>query len=159
MNCVFPGSFDPPTAGHLDLIRRASGMFGRVTVAVMVNVAKAGVIPREERVRLLEKMCRDIPNVQVTLWTGLLTEYMRQLDEPAVVIRGVRNEAEYSREAEAAAVNRMLLPGMETLMLPAAEGLNQVSSSTVREIAAFGGKWEFLVPEAIREDIAGYLKK
>lgn len=159
MNCVFPGSFDPPTKGHLDLIRRAAGMFDRVTVTVMVNVAKTGVIPWEERVRMLEKACRDIPNVRVDLWKGLLADYIRQQEEPAVVIRGVRNASEFEHEAEAAAINRTLCPGMETLLIPASEGMNMVSSSTVREIAAFGGNYDFLIPAKIRKDIDRYLKK
>ena len=159
MNCVFPGSFDPPTKGHLDLIRRAAGMFDQVTVTVMVNVAKTGVIPWEERVRMLEKACRDIPNVRVDLWKGLLADYIRQQEEPAVVIRGVRNASEFEHEAEAAAINRTLCPGMETLLIPASEGMNMVSSSTVREIAAFGGNYDFLIPAKIRKDIDRYLKK
>ena len=75
--CVFPGSFDPPTRGHLDLIRRADAMYDRVTVAVMVNVSKQGMIPWEERVRMLKKTCGDIPNVRVELWKGLLADYIR----------------------------------------------------------------------------------
>ena len=159
MNCVFPGSFDPPTRGHLDLIRRAAGMFDRVTVTVMVNVAKTGTIPWEERVRMLEKACRDIPNVRVELWKGLLSDYMREQTEPAVVIRGVRNAAEFEHEAEAAAINKALCPGLETLLIPASEGMNMVSSSTVREIASFGGNYDFLIPARIRKDIDRYLKK
>ncbi len=157
--CVFPGSFDPPTRGHLDLIRRAAGMFDRVTVTVMVNVAKQGVIPWEERVRMLEKACGDIPNVRVELWKGLLSDYMRKQEEPAIVVRGVRNAAEFEHEAEAAAVNRTLYPGMETILIPASEGMNMVSSSAVREIAAFGGKYDFFVPKKIQKDIDRYLKK
>ena len=156
--CVFPGSFDPPTRGHLDLIRRAAGMFDRVTVTVMVNVSKNGLIPWEERVRMLKKACADIPNVRVELWKGLLADYMRQQKKPAVVIRGVRNTAEYEHEAETAAVNRMLCPGLETVLIPASEGMDMVSSSTVREIATFGGSYDIFIPEEIREDIARYLK-
>ena len=158
-SCVFPGSFDPPTRGHIDLIRRAAAMYDQVTVTVMVNVSKAGTIPWEERVRMLEKACRDIPNVRVDLWKGLLADYMRRQEEPAVVIRGVRNAAEYEREAEAAAVNRTLCPGLETVLIPASDGMGMVSSSTVREIAAFGGNYDFLVPDGIRQDIARFLKK
>ena len=157
--CVFPGSFDPPTRGHLDLIRRASGMFDRVTVAVMVNISKAGMIPWEERVRMLEKACGDIPNVRVVLWKGLLADFVRSRKKPTVVIRGVRNAAEYEREAEAAAVNRMLCPGMETILIPSSEGMGMVSSSTVREIAAFGGTYDFLIPPEIQQDIDRFLKK
>ena len=157
--CVFPGSFDPPTRGHLDLIRRAAAMYDRVTVTVMVNVAKQGTIPWEERVRMLEKACADMPNVRVELWKGLLADYMRKQKKPAVVIRGVRNAAEFEHETEAAAVNRMLCPGLETVLIPASEGMGMVSSSTVREIAAFGGTYDFLIPPEIQKDIDRYLKK
>ena len=158
-NCIFPGSFDPPTRGHMDLIRRAAGMFDRVTAAVMVNLSKSGTIPWEERVRMLQKACRDIPNVRVELWKGLLADYVRRQQEPSVIIRGVRSAAEYEREAEAAAVNRILCPGTETILIPASDGMNMISSSTVREIAAFGGEYGFLVPEEIRQDIDRYMKK
>lgn len=157
--CVFPGSFDPPTRGHLDLIRRAAAMYDRVTVAVMVNVSKQGMIPWEERVRMLKKTCGDIPNVRVELWKGLLADYIRKQKKPTVVIRGVRNAAEFEREAEAAAVNRTLCPGMETVLIPASEGMGMVSSSTVREIAAFGGDYDFLIPPEIRQDIDRFMKK
>lgn len=157
--CVFPGSFDPPTNGHIDLIRRAAGMFDRVTVTVMVNIAKAGAIPCEERVRMLEKACAELPNVKVDLWKGLLADYIRKQKKHTAVIRGVRSAAEYEQEASAAAVNRMLCPGMETILIPASDGMSQVASSAVREIAAFGGDYGFLVPAVIREDIDRYLKK
>ena len=74
--CVFPGSFDPITCGHLNLIRRAAGVFDRVTVTVMVNRAKTGTIPAEERLRLIRKACAEIPNVEADLWNGLLADYM-----------------------------------------------------------------------------------
>ena len=159
IRCVFPGSFDPPTAGHMDLIRRAAGMFDRVTVAVMVNIGKAGAIPFEERARMLKKACAGLPNVKIDMWKGLLADYVRKQKGTTVVIRGVRDAAEFEREKEAAAVNRVLCPGMETLLLPASDGMSQVSSSTVREIAVFGGDYSFLVPDEIREDIAQHLGK
>ena len=157
--CVFPGSFDPPTRGHVDLIRRAAALYDRVTVTVMVNVGKQGTIPWEERVRMLEKACADIPNVRVELWKGLLADYIRKQKKMPAVIRGVRNAAEFEHEAEAAAVNKMLCPGMETVLIPASEGLGMVSSSTVREIAAFGGDYDFLIPAEIQQDIHRFLKK
>lgn len=157
--CVFPGSFDPPTRGHMVLIRRAAAMYDRVTVTVMVNVAKQGIIPWEERVRMLEKACADIPNVRVELWKGLLADYVRKQKKPTVVIRGVRNAAEFEHEAEAAAINRTLCPGLETVLIPASEGMGMVSSSAVREIAAFGGTYDFFIPPEIQQDIDRFLKK
>ena len=159
MKGVFPGSFDPPTRGHLDLIRRAASIMDHVTICVMVNISKAGTIPPEERVRMLEKACLDIPNVSVDRWDGLLADYMRGQDPGTVVIRGVRSTAEFEQERTAASVNRALYPGLETILLFAGDGMDSVSSSAVREIAAFGGDYRFLIPEQIAKDIDRQLKK
>ena len=159
MKGVFPGSFDPPTRGHLDLIRRAASVMDHVTVCVMVNISKAGSIPFEERKRMLEKACRGIPNVTVDKWEGLLADYMRTQEPGTAVIRGVRSTGEFEQERTAAAVNRALYPGLETILLFAGDGMDSVSSSTVREIAAFGGDYSFLVPPKIMKDIDRYLKK
>ena len=155
--CVFPGSFDPVTRGHVNLIERAAGMFDSVTVTVMVNIAKSGVIPYEERVKLLRKACSHLPNVQVELWQGLLADYMRG-HPGSVVVRSVRNTAEFEQEMTAASVNGRLCPGLETVLIPAAAQWADVSSSAVREIAAFGGDISGLVPENICRDILERLK-
>ena len=151
-SCVFPGSFDPVTRGHMDLITRAARIFDRVTVTVMVNVHKRGAIPEESRVELLKEACGNLENVTVERWDGLLADYMRERGE-SCVLRGVRGVSEYDGEMTAAAVNRMLNPEMETLLMPATEGMNCVSSSAVREIAAFGGDISTLVPEGMAERI------
>ena len=159
MNGVFPGSFDPPTRGHLDLIRRAASIMDHVTVCVMVNISKTGSIPSDERARMLEKACRGIPNVTVDRWDGLLADYMRMQEPGTTVIRGVRSAGEFEQERAAAAVNRTMCPGLETVLLFAGDGMDNVSSSTVREIAAFGGDYSFLIPPKIAKDIDRYLKK
>lgn len=159
MNGVFPGSFDPPTRGHLDLIRRAASIMDHVTVCVMVNISKTGSIPSDERARMLEKACRGIPNVTVDRWDGLLADYMRMQEPGTAVIRGARSAGEFEQERAAAAVNRAMCPGLETILLFAGDGLDNVSSSTVREIAAFGGDYSFLIPPKISKDIDRYLKK
>ena len=159
MKGVFPGSFDPPTRGHLDLIRRAASIMEHVTVCVMVNISKAGSIPFDERARMLEKICRGIPNVTVDKWEGLLADYMRTQEPGTAVIRGVRSSGEFEQERAAAAVNRAMNPGLETILLFAGDGMDSVSSTTVREIAAFGGDYSFLVPAKIMKDIDRYLKK
>ena len=155
-SCVFPGSFDPVTRGHMDLIRRAARIFDRVQVTVMINVHKQGAIPPEKRAELLRKACAGLDNVRVDIWDGLLAEYVRQTGVDCV-IRGVRNASELDAETTAAAVNRMILPGMETVLMPASEEMACVSSSAVREIAAFGGNICSFVPEEIAEEIAGLL--
>ena len=155
--CVIPGSFDPVTLGHLDLIRRASGLFDEVTVTVMVNRAKSGCIPFEERVRMIRKTCGNMPNVRVELWTGLLADYMRRHPGHCVV-RGVRSTTEFEQEQSSAAINRKLNPGMETLLMPSSEGWGEVSSSVVRELASFGGDYRPFVPECIYPDLEKWLK-
>ncbi len=155
--CVFPGSFDPMTCGHLDLIRRVSAMFDDVIVTVMVNVSKAGCIPYDKRVEMISEACREFQNVRVELWQGLLADYMR-LHPGALVVRGVRNTVEFEQENSTAAVNRLLNPGLETILIPASDGFADVSSSVVREIASFGGDYSRFVPECNREKLGKWLK-
>ena len=156
-SCVFPGSFDPITYGHLDLIRRASALFDTVIVTVMQNRSKTGCIPYEERVNMIRKACREMPDVSVELWNGLLTDYLR-MHSGAAVIRGIRSAAEAEQEIRTAAVNRRLLPGLETILLPASDGMADISSSAVREIASFGGDYSTFVPECIHEELKNWLK-
>ena len=156
--CVFPGSFDPPTRGHLDLIARAARLFDHVTVVVMINRNKQGVLPPETRVRLLNTCCANIPGVSVERWGGLLAEYMRSHGETCV-LRGARDAGECQQELISAAANRLLNPEIETLLLPATEGLHCVSSSMVREIASFGGDVRPFLPEEIAEEITDLLAK
>ena len=155
-SCVIPGSFDPVTLGHLDLIRRSAALFEHVTVTVMVNRDKNGCIPYEDRVRMIRKACSALPNVEVDLWTGLLADYMRQRPG-AVVVRGVRSTGEFEKEQAAAAVNKRLYSGMETMMMPASDGWSEVSSSVVREIASFGGDYRPFVPGCIYRELKKWL--
>ena len=157
-SCVFPGSFDPVTAGHMNLIARAAGLFDRVTVALMVNIRKSGAIPAEKRLTLLEKACAGYPNVQVVRWSGLLADFMRENGE-RIVIRGVRSAFEFDQEWASCHANRMLNDQFETLFLPAEPGMGGVSSSAVREIAAFGGEIENFVPKGLAEEIRALLSK
>ena len=150
--CVFPGSFDPITRGHLNLIERAAKLYDHVTVAVMVNIGKTGAFPYEERVQLIRKACGKIPNVRAELWKGLLADYMRE-HPGSVVLRSVRNAGEFEQEMKTAAINSRLCPGMETLFMPAAPEWADVSSSAVREIAAFGGDFRGLVPANVYREI------
>ena len=156
--CIFPGSFDPVTVGHMNLIERAAGIFDEVIVTVMVNIRKTGTIPAEHRARLLEKACGEFSNVSVEQWDGLLADYMR-MHPDAVVIRGVRSTAEFEQEITASAINRSIYADMETLLMPSTEELSCISSSAVREIAAFGGDIGAYVPVSVRKEIEQYLKK
>ena len=158
VSCVFPGSFDPVTRGHLDLITRASAMFDQVTVTVMVNIRKKSAVSLEDRISLLRKVCSTCPNVTVDSWDGLLSEYMRLRNEH-IVIRGIRNGEELEQELGAASANRMLNEQIETLFIPSDPGLRGVSSSAVREIAAFGGDIRAFVPDMVTEEIRTLLSK
>ena len=150
--CVIPGSFDPVTLGHEDLIRRAAEIFDRVTVVVMVNIRKKSSFSAEERVRMLETTFAGDPRIRVEAWDGLLSGYMREKGE-RTVIRGARTASEFDAEFASAQANRALNPEMETLLLPAGEGKQWLSSSAVREIAAFGGDIQKYVPAACAEEI------
>ncbi len=156
VSCVFPGSFDPVTKGHLDLILRAASLFDHVTVTVMVNIRKKGAIPAGKRVELIKKACSGIPNITVDRWDGLLAEYMKEKGEK-IVIRGLRSGNELDQELCSLHANRMLNGDIETVFLASDPSLSGVSSSAVREIAAFGGSIETFVPEEITEEISSLL--
>ena len=151
-SCVFPGSFDPVTIGHTELIRRASALFDRVTVTVMVNINKKGCIPVDTRVELLRKALKNLPNVRVDRWNGLLADYMKEKGETCI-LRGVRNASEFDAENTAAAINRRLNPEVCTLLMPADDEMACVSSSAVRELAAFGGDPRPFLPKETAEEI------
>lgn len=158
VSCVFPGSFDPVTKGHLDLISRAASMFDHVTVTVMNNIHKTGAVPVEKRIVLLEKACAGLPNVSVEKWDGLLADYMKETGEK-IIIRGIRGSHELEQELQNSAANRMLNEETETIFLPCSPEMKGISSSAVREIAAFGGDIQAFVPEKLTEEIKCLLSK
>lgn len=155
-SCVFPGSFDPVTNGHLDLIRRAAMIFDRVTVTVMENVAKRCAFTVEERKAFLRKCCADMPNVKVDSWQGLLADYMAANGE-TLILRGVRSVSDYISEQESHEANRLLQPCLETVLLLSKPELAVISSSLVREAAHFGADLTALVPAEILNDVSGRL--
>ena len=130
--CVYPGSFDPVTLGHEDVIRRAAKLFDRLIVAVMHNPQKTGCFPVQERMALLEKLTRDLPNVTIDCWDGLLVDYVRT-HQASVVVRGLRAVSDFESELTMAQINSHLLPGMETIFLMTRPEHSCISSSAVRE--------------------------
>ena len=150
--CLFPGSFDPPTVGHMDLIARASALFDEVIVGVFYNPDKQGTFSAEERVALLEKACRNMENVRVVSDSGLLAEWTRK-NNVRFVLRGVRNAQDLASESEMAEINGLLDPGLETVFLPAGQGMSHVSSSIVRQLALFHADLSRFVPEEILSDV------
>ncbi|MGN0778087.1 MAG: pantetheine-phosphate adenylyltransferase [Aristaeellaceae bacterium] len=156
--CVYPGSFDPITIGHMDVIQRACKLFDRVVVAVLHNPAKRGCFSVQERVQLIGKACADMPQVSVDSFDGLLAAYMRQTGASCVV-RGLRAISDFETEQTMAQLNAQLLPGMETVFLMTKPEHGCISSSAVREIAAFGGDVQAYVPAAILLDVQAHFSR
>ena len=148
---LYPGSFDPVTLGHMDIITRASKLCGELVVAVMHNPDKRGAMDVDARVRALELSTAHLPNVRVIRHSGLLIECARDVQADAV-IRGVRPLGDFDTEYQMAQINRAL-GGVETLMMTTSPAYASVSSSVVRQIAQFGGSIEDMVPGAAADVI------
>lgn len=149
---IYPGSFDPPTFGHLDIISRASRLFDRVVVAVLTNTAKQSSFSVEDRVSMMRELLADAPTVDVDSFQGLLVDYARRRDAVAVV-RGIRNGTDFDYEQQMASMNRHLDASIETVFLSPSAAYAHVSSSLVREIAALGGSVRGLVPPSVEARI------
>ena len=147
MRALFPGSFDPVTNGHLDLIGRLVTLVDEVIVAIAVNPEKVPLFSEGERVELLREVCRSWPAVRVQSFTGLVVDAARECGA-GLIVRGVRGSADTDREMQMAQLNRAMT-GVETLLLPASPAWAFVSSSFVREIARFGGKVAPYVPPPV----------
>ena len=149
---IYPGSFDPVTNGHLEIIKRASGLFDRLVVLISVNPNKTSSFSVEERAAFLRKVCYDIPNVQVDSCSGLIVDYFRE-NECDIIVKGLRAMSDFETEFQMAHVNKHLCPRAETVFLCADSQSTYLSSSMVRQIATFGGDISPFVPEAIKNDI------
>ncbi|MBF0142055.1 MAG: pantetheine-phosphate adenylyltransferase [Magnetococcales bacterium] len=150
---VYPGSFDPVTLGHMDIIRRGASLFDRLVVAVATNTGKRGLFTEEERVELLHRSVAGIPGVEVRRMSGLLVDFVRET-RASVVIRGLRAVSDFEYEFQMAAMNRKLNPEMETLFLTSAESTSFISSHLVREIAGMGGDVTPFVPTNVVPELA-----
>ena len=147
---ICPGSFDPVTAGHVDIIRRAAAIYDHVVVAVGANLKKRPRLSAEERARLIEKVMSDLENVSVEVMEGLLVNFARE-QGARVVVKGLRAGSDFESEFQQAQLNRRLYPEFETVFIMAAAEHSFLSSSAVREIAYYGGSVRGLVPEEILE--------
>ena len=136
-HAVCPGSFDPPTLGHLDIVGRAAGLFGRVTVAVLINPAKQGMFTVEERIELLRDAAAPWPNVDVDSFGGLLVDYCASHDIQAIV-KGLRAVSDFDYELQMAQMNKGL-SGVDTLFMPTSPAFSFLSSSLVKQVATYGG--------------------
>ncbi|MCD8038820.1 MAG: pantetheine-phosphate adenylyltransferase [Lachnospiraceae bacterium] len=148
---IYPGSFDPMTFGHLDVIKRASKMFDRLTVSVLDNKAKNALFSVEERVSILKEATKDMPNVTIDSFCGLLVDYAAQKGIHSSV-RGLRAITDFEYELQIAQTNRLLSKGMlDTVFLTTSLEYSYLSSSGVKEIAAFGGDISPCVPDFVAE--------
>jgi len=147
---IYPGSFDPITNGHLDLIERARGIFGRLIVAVLTNPDKSPLFTVMERVEMLQEATRGMPNVAVDTFGGLLVEYAKQKGA-GIILRGIRAFTDYEYELQMAIMNRKLEPSLETVFLVPAESYTYLSSRLVREIFQNGGSVKGLVPPLVED--------
>ena len=150
---LYAGSFDPVTVGHMDIIRRAAALFDEVIVAVAVNIQKQGWLKAEERLRLLELACADLDNVRVAHFEGLTADFAKK-SGAGFLVRGLRGEQDCGSEQTLAEINRVIDPELETVFLMARPEYQAVSSSAVREMAAFGAPWQRLVPEGLAQEIS-----
>lgn len=155
---VYPGSFDPPTLGHLDVIERAARLFDRLIVAVGVNSSKVPLLSDEERIEALRLSTAHLPNVRIESFQGLLIEYVRGLDAEAIV-RGLRATADFEYEFQMAMVNRRLDEDVETVFLMTRWEHSYLSSSIVREVAVLGGEFREMVPSAVVSILEGALAR
>jgi pantetheine-phosphate adenylyltransferase, bacterial len=148
VKAVFPGSFDPPTFGHLNIIERARTIFSEIHVVVAVNSEKRYLLSESERVALIKEMVKPWDNVFVHSWSNLIVEYAKQI-EARVLIRGVRNLADFSYEFDLAMMNRGLNPEIETVFFSTDPQYFVLRSSAIKELASFGGDVSSMVPEPV----------
>ena len=152
---VTPGSFDPVTNGHLDIIGRAAQLFDEVTVAVLINKSKASMFTVEERMEMLRQVTSQWPNVRVDAFHGLLVDFCRERGIAAIV-KGLRAVSDFDYELQMAQMNHQLA-GVETLFVPTAAIYSYLSSSLVKEVATYGGDISALVPELVASRMARHL--
>ena len=153
---IYPGSFDPVTLGHLQVIRRAAKMFDKVIVAVLINSSKTPTFSIEERTDLLRQVTADLDNVEIAGFEGLLAAYARERGVTAIV-KGLRAVSDFEYEFQMAIANKKLNPGLETMFLTADADSTFLSSSMVREIGSMGGDIRNFVPACVHDRIVSKL--
>lgn len=156
---IYPGSFDPITLGHLNIIKRAAACFDKLIVCVMVNGAKAGtgLFTPEERVELIHRTVEKLPNVEVDHSSALVAEYARE-KKACTLVKGLRAVSDYEYELQMALINRKLNPRLETIFIPSSTKYTYISSSVVKEMAAYGADLSDFVPREIIGDVEEKMK-
>ncbi len=156
---IYPGSFDPMTLGHLNIIRRASKIFDKVVVCIMVNGSKdKAMFSPERRVEMAKVVTAHLPNVEIDYYSGLLAEYAKRYDKP-VIVKGLRASMDFENEFTMASINKKLNPEMETMFLMASDKYTFVSSSNVKEIARHGGELRDFLPWELIDEVMEMARK
>ena len=148
---IYPGSFDPVTSGHLNIIQRAAKIFDKLIVCVMVNAGKKPMFTQEERVELIRRVTEDLPNVEVDCSADLLAEYAKRKGS-CVIVKGLRAGSDFENEFQMALLNHKINPDLDTMFLTAESQFMYLSSSTVKELAGYGVELSDCLPEAIIPD-------
>ena len=149
---IYPGSFDPVTFGHIDIIQRAAQMVDELTVSILSNKVKSPLFSVEERVNMLKEVTKEIPNVKIDSFSGLLIDYAKSLNA-TIVVRGLRAITDFEYELQFAQTTRKLAPKIDTIFLFTSLEYAYLSSTTVKEVASFGGDILEFVPPAIAKEI------
>ena len=157
VKAVFAGSFDPPTNGHLDIVKRASGLFDSLDVVVSVNPEKKYMFSEEERLAMMKELIKPFKNVSVHSYQGLIVNYAKQNDAK-VLVRGVRSTNDFGYEFELALMNQNLNPEIETIFLQSKEKYAIVKSSSIKQLAQFGGDISRMVPPIVAEALSNKYK-
>lgn len=158
LRAIYPGSFDPVTLGHLDIIKRSASMVDELIVGVLNNKAKSPLFSVEERVKMLDEVTKELPNVKVIPFAGLLVDFARQT-ESKMIIRGLRAITDFEYELQMSQMNRKLEENVETVFLTTNLEYSYLSSSMVKEVAAFGGDISQLVPALVAEMVNEKMKE
>ena len=156
MQVIFPGTFDPPTNGHLDLMRRATRMFARVVVVIAVHPQKSALFTAEERLAMVNALVADLPNTEVHVWNGLIVEFARRVGV-TTLLRGVRAMSDFEYEFELSMMNKALYPAIETIFLPTDQKYFVLRSSGIKEVASLGGDINAMVPPVVADARAAKL--
>lgn len=149
---IYPGSFDPVTTGHLDIIRRGAEIFDKVTVAVLINVDKKGFFTVDERVIMLEEVTKEFDNVEIISFSGLLVDLLNERNNP-VILKGLRNSTDFDYEMQMDILNKMLEGKAETMYMISKMEYCAISSSAVKQIVRFGGNIEGMVPSIVLKNL------
>ncbi|MCB6413769.1 pantetheine-phosphate adenylyltransferase [Dorea acetigenes] len=158
IRAIYPGSFDPVTYGHLDIIRRSSGLVDELIVGVLNNNAKSPLFSVEERVKMLDEVVKNLQNVKVVPFEGLLVEFAKRMDA-RMIVRGLRAITDFEYELQMAQTNQKLSGDLETVFLTTSLQYSYLSSTTVKEVAAFGGDISQFVPETVIDRIQEKIKR